>query len=89
MASNLHSCTQTPQPVHWVGSTTAFFSRMEMAGQPIFMQDLQPLQLSVITYTGGWGFTVFSRVQGRRAMMTEGSGAASSSVTAFSHWSRL
>ena len=64
---------------------TAFFSRMEMAGHPIFMQDLQPLQLSLTTFTGGWAFTVFSRVQGLLAMMTEGSGAASSSLMTRSH----
>ena len=55
---------------------------MEMAGQPILMQLLQPMHLSVFTFSGALCFTYFSRAQGRRLMMTEGSSAASSSFTA-------
>ena len=41
------------QPTHWVGSMTAFLSRKLKAGQPIFMQDLQPRHLSASTASGG------------------------------------
>src|SRR5699024_3884059 len=44
-ASNLHSCWHTPQPTHRVASTPALPSVTEMAGQPIFMQALQPTHL--------------------------------------------
>ena len=74
----------TPQPTHWVKSTWAFPSFMEMAGQPIFMQFLQPTHLSVSTARGALCLTYFSRAQGRREMMTEGSSAESSSFTAWS-----
>ena len=47
------SASNLPQPTHWVGSMTAFPSRKLRAGQPIFMQDLQPRHLSASTASGG------------------------------------
>ena len=78
----MHSCVHTPQPTQRVESIRALPSAMLMAGQPILMQLLQPTHLSESAAMGPGCFTYFSRAQGRREMMTEGSAAASSSSTA-------
>ena len=75
----------TQQPVQRVLSITALPPVTLMAGQPIFMQDLQPTHLSASAEIGPGCLTYLSRAQGRRLMMTEGSAAASSSFTAASH----
>ncbi len=84
----MHSWPHTPQPVHRVLSMTALPSTTLMAGQPIFMQDLQPTHLSGFAEMGPGCLTYFSRAQGRREMITDGSFAASSSFTAASQAAR-
>ena len=61
---------------------------MLMAGQPMRMQLLQLRHLSVSTVRGALCLTYFSRAQGRRLMITEGSRSASSSFTALSQAAR-
>ena len=88
-ALKAHISLQTPHPTQSVLSTRAFPSLMEIAGQPSFMQDLHPTHLSVSTLRGGFFSTFFSSTQGLLEMITEGSFASSSSLTACSHSARL
>src|SRR5699024_712638 len=88
-ASNLQSCSHTPQPVQRVASIFALPSVMLMAGQPIFMHILQVLHFSGSTVRGALCLSYLRRAQGRREMMTLGSSAWSSSLTAWSHSARL
>ena len=59
-----------------------------MAGQPSFMQDLQPTHFSGFASMGPGCLTYLSSAHGRREIMTDGSSAASSSLTALSQAAR-
>ena len=84
MASKWQSGWHMPQPVHWVKSMTDFLSLKLTAGQPIFIQALQPMHFSASTVNGFGIFarTSFRRTQGRREMMSEGASTYSSAAMA-------
>jgi len=58
---------------------TAFLFFMLIAGQPIPRHARHPTHFSGLMKRGGLCLTVFSSAQGRRAIITDGSSAASSS----------